>query len=209
MVVGTAQYISPEQAQGQHATPQSDIYSLGIVAYEGLCGHRPFTGATPVDIAAAHVNNPVPPLPDSVDVQLREFVMSMLSKDPLDRPKDALTVSRTLSRIERRLLDQQTQLADTMVVPTGGRLPRRVVSRPHISLSTDGKEQMNINMPTSLAGGRYQLGQLVGRGGMAEVHVALDTRLGRTVAVKIMRADFANDKIFLERSVAKPIPWRR
>ena len=140
-VVGTAQYISPEQAQGQHATPQSDIYSLGIVAYEGLCGHRPFTGATPVDIAAAHVNNPVPPLPDSVDVQLREFVMSMLSKDPLDRPKDALTVSRTLSRIERRLLDQQTQLADTMVVPTGGRLPRRVVSRPHISLSTDGKEQ--------------------------------------------------------------------
>ena len=50
---------------------------------------------------------------------------------------------------------------------------------------------MNINMPTSLAGERYQLGQLVGRGGMAEVHVALDTRLGRTVAVKIMRADFA------------------
>lgn len=92
MVVGTAQYISPEQAQGQHATPQSDIYSLGVVAYEGLCGHRPFTGATPVDIAAAHVNNPVPPLPDSVDVQLREFVMSMLAKDPLDRPKDALTV---------------------------------------------------------------------------------------------------------------------
>ena len=74
MVVGTAQYISPEQAQGKHATPQSDIYSLGVVAYEGLCGHRPFTGATPVDIAAAHVNNPVPPLPDTVDVQLREFV---------------------------------------------------------------------------------------------------------------------------------------
>ena len=58
---------------------------------------------------------------------------------------------------------------------------------------------MNINMPTSLAGGRYQLGQLIGRGGMAEVHVATDTRLGRTVAVKIMRADFANDHIFLER----------
>ena len=58
---------------------------------------------------------------------------------------------------------------------------------------------MNINMPTSLAGGRYQLGQLVGRGGMAEVHVAVDTRLGRTVAVKIMRADFATDSIFLER----------
>ena len=54
-------------------------------------------------------------------------------------------------------------------------------------------------MPSALADGRYQLGQLIGRGGMAEVHVALDTRLGRTVAVKIMRADLANDEIFLKR----------
>ena len=62
--------------------------------------------------------------------------MSMLAKDPLDRPKDALVVSRTLSRIERRLLDQQT-----MVGSSGGRLPRRVVSKPHISVSNDWKEQ--------------------------------------------------------------------
>lgn len=58
---------------------------------------------------------------------------------------------------------------------------------------------MSTIMPNSLAGGRYQLGQLVGRGGMAEVRVALDTRLGRTVAVKIMRSDLANDQIFLTR----------
>mgnify|MGYP002581850701 CR=1 FL=1 len=58
---------------------------------------------------------------------------------------------------------------------------------------------MSTSMPTALAGGRYQLGQLVGRGGMAEVHIALDTRLGRTVAVKIMRADLAHDEIFLTR----------
>lgn len=58
---------------------------------------------------------------------------------------------------------------------------------------------MSTSMPTALAGGRYQLGQPIGRGGMAEVHVALDTRLGRTVAVKIMRADLANDDIFLAR----------
>lgn len=130
MVVGTAQYISPEQAQGKQATPQSDIYSLGVVAYEGLCGHRPFTGATPVDIAAAHVNDPVPPLPDTVDLQLNQFVMSMLSKDPLDRPKDALVVSRTLARIERRLLDQATAQTDDTFIASG-RLPRRVVSLPH------------------------------------------------------------------------------
>ena len=141
-----AQYISPEQAQGQQATPQSDIYSLGVVAYEGLAGHRPFTGTTPVDIAAAHVNNPVPPLPDSVDVQLREFVMSMLAKDPLDRPKDALVVSRTLARIERRLLDQQTEMADTAMATSGNRLPRRVTSTPRIVLEA----------PASRLGGNKQ-----------------------------------------------------
>ena len=85
-----------------------------------------------MDIAAAHVNDPVPPLPDTVDLQLRQFVMSMLEKDPRDRPKDALVVSRTLARIERRLLDQQTEASDdTFVAPPSGRMPRRVASAPH------------------------------------------------------------------------------
>lgn len=58
---------------------------------------------------------------------------------------------------------------------------------------------MSSMMPESLAQGRYRLGQSIGHGGMAEVYVATDTRLGRTVAIKIMRADFANDQIFLSR----------
>ena len=58
---------------------------------------------------------------------------------------------------------------------------------------------MSITLPPSLADGRYRLGQLIGRGGMAEVHKAVDTRLGRTVAVKIMRSDLANDEVFLSR----------
>ncbi|EFA22351.1 serine/threonine-protein kinase [Bifidobacterium gallicum] len=154
MVVGTAQYISPEQAQGQHATPQSDIYSLGVVAYEGLCGHRPFTGATPVDIAAAHVNNPVPPLPNTVDVQLREYVMYMLAKDPLDRPVDALAVARILSRIERRLLDQQTEEVETRIMRLDGRMPRRVASEPHHDLSNIGNAGFRIPLLGQLIGDR-------------------------------------------------------
>ncbi|RIY17407.1 serine/threonine protein kinase [Bifidobacteriaceae bacterium WP012] len=131
MVVGTAQYISPEQAQGEQATAQSDIYSLGVVAYEGLCGHRPFTGATPVDIAAAHVNDPVPPLPENIDLQLRQFIMSMLAKDPKDRPKDALVVSKVLSRIERRLLDQETAFNNTTgFISTDSRQTRCIKSMP-------------------------------------------------------------------------------
>lgn len=133
MVVGTAQYISPEQAQGEQATPQSDIYALGVVAYEGLCGHRPFTGATAVDIAAAHVNDPVPSLPESLDWQLREFVMTMLAKDPLDRPKDALVVSSTLAKIERRLLDQEAPepISQTLAVKP----VRRIMSKPYKPLT--------------------------------------------------------------------------
>ena len=73
MVMGTAQYLSPEQAVGRPATPLSDLYSLGVVAYEALAGKRPFTGPTAVDIAVAHVNDPVPPLPTSVDRHLAEL----------------------------------------------------------------------------------------------------------------------------------------
>lgn len=149
MVVGTAQYISPEQAQGEQATAQSDIYSLGVVAYEGLCGHRPFTGATPVDIAAAHVNDPVPPLPENVDLQLQQFIMSMLAKNPKDRPKDALVVSKVLSRIERRLLDQETAFNNTTgVLSTNLRQRRCIKSMPqnqvniiNIFNTNDHKEQ--------------------------------------------------------------------
>lgn len=119
MVVGTAQYISPEQAQGKTATPQSDIYSLGVVAYEGLAGHRPFTGATPVDIAAAQVNDPVPPLPADVDPELRDYVMQMLAKDPGKRPRNALLVSHEFSRIEQRLIDAHAQQGENSPNPEG------------------------------------------------------------------------------------------
>ncbi len=89
MVMGTAQYLSPEQAVGKPATPLSDLYSLGVVAYEALVGHRPFTGPTAVDIAVAHVNDPVPPLPASVEPGLGALVMRLLDKDPSKRPQSA------------------------------------------------------------------------------------------------------------------------
>uniref|UniRef100_UPI0020295E02 serine/threonine-protein kinase n=1 Tax=Actinotalea sp. C106 TaxID=2908644 RepID=UPI0020295E02 len=99
MVMGTAQYLSPEQAIGKAATPASDIYSLGIVAYEGLVGNRPFTGPTAVDIAVAHVNTAVPPLPDQIDPELAALVMRMLAKEPEERPRSAASLARTLDEM--------------------------------------------------------------------------------------------------------------
>lgn len=102
MVMGTAQYLSPEQAVGQPATPHSDLYSLGIVAYEALAGKRPFTGPTAVDIAVAHVNAPVPPLPAAIDKRLAGIVLSLLAKDPRDRPPSAAQLARILDEMVER-----------------------------------------------------------------------------------------------------------
>lgn len=101
MVMGTAQYLSPEQAIGRPATGASDIYALGIVAYESLVGHRPFTGSTAVDIAVAHVNEPVPPLPSTVHKGLATLVMQMLEKDPEKRPRSAAALALRLDELGR------------------------------------------------------------------------------------------------------------
>ena len=65
-VMGTAQYLSPEQAKGAMAGPASDVYALGMVAYECLAGRRPFDGASPVQVALMHANETPEPLPADV-----------------------------------------------------------------------------------------------------------------------------------------------
>jgi len=93
MVMGTASYVSPEQATGGTITSASDIYSLGVVAYECLTGTPPFTAESPVAIAVAHMHRPVPPLPDDIPAPVAELVTSMLAKQPEDRPESARWVS--------------------------------------------------------------------------------------------------------------------
>ena len=66
MVMGTAQYLSPEQAAGGEAVPASDVYALGVVAYECLAGRRPFERDSPIAVATAHVQDPLPPLPADI-----------------------------------------------------------------------------------------------------------------------------------------------
>ncbi|WP_052367191.1 serine/threonine-protein kinase [Paraoerskovia marina] len=105
MVMGTAQYLSPEQAIGQAATGASDVYALGIVAYESVAGRRPFTGKTPVDIAVAHVNEAVPPLPAAVHRDLAALIMKMLEKDPTERPRTAAAVGQALDELTQRVAD--------------------------------------------------------------------------------------------------------
>ena len=93
MVMGTAMYVSPEQATGAQVTDASDIYSLGVVAYECLAGHPPFTASEPLAIAFAHKHEPVPGLPPDVPPPVSDLVYHMLAKTPEERPAGVRVVA--------------------------------------------------------------------------------------------------------------------
>jgi serine/threonine protein kinase len=88
-VLGTSYYLAPEQAAGREVTAASDVYSLGIVAYECLAGRRPFQDTNPVAVALAHQTEPPPPLPSNVPPPIAAVVYAALSKSPRDRPPTA------------------------------------------------------------------------------------------------------------------------
>jgi serine/threonine-protein kinase len=99
--MGTVQYLSPEQASGHSASPTTDIYSLGIVAYEALAGRRPFTGESQVAIAMAQINEAPPELPVTVSEPVRNLVYSCIAKNPADRPASAAHLARAAQALRR------------------------------------------------------------------------------------------------------------
>jgi serine/threonine-protein kinase len=103
-VVGTAQYLSPEQATGEYADIRSDIYSLGCLMYELLVGKPPFIGDTPVSIAFQHVSAPLPApseINPDIDPNLETIIKVALHKDPNDRYQDAGAMLADLHRAVR------------------------------------------------------------------------------------------------------------
>ena len=125
-VVGTAQYISPEQAQGQAVDYRSDIYSLGCCLYEMLTGTVPFTGATPVAIAYRHVReDPTPPRMLNADVPapLEAICLKAMAKLPDNRYQTAAEFQSDLERFRNGQPVQATPLLDaaatTQAIPRG------------------------------------------------------------------------------------------
>lgn len=99
MVVGTAQYVSPEQAQGKQVSPATDIYSLGCVAYEMVAGVRPFQGDSTVAVAVAHINEAPPALAPTVNPHIRELIGIMLRKNPQRRYADGRELAQAVLRV--------------------------------------------------------------------------------------------------------------
>jgi serine/threonine-protein kinase len=105
-IVGTAQYLSPEQARGQHVGPESDLYSVGVVLYEMLTGRVPFTGDSAVAIAMKHVQEtPVPPrqIVPTIPPELESVVQRAMAKDPARRYHSADEMGMDLDRVRKGL----------------------------------------------------------------------------------------------------------
>jgi serine/threonine-protein kinase len=101
-LVGTPAYLAPERAAGDPATPASDLYSLGVVAYECLAGAVPFHGS-PLEVAAAHRSRPLPPLPPGVPPGVAELAGELTAKDPAARPASAAAVAERAGRLRDTL----------------------------------------------------------------------------------------------------------
>ena len=139
-IVGTAQYLSPEQARGAPVDPRSDLYSLGIVLYEMLTGKVPFTGDTPVEIAMKHLSQvPEPPskLRSGVPHDLDAVVMRALAKEPDQRYGSAEEMDADLARVARGVaVSRETEDAMTQVLSGAGiASAATMVQRPRTSVA--------------------------------------------------------------------------
>ncbi len=136
-IIGTAQYLSPEQARGSRVDQTSDLYSVGVVLYEILTGRVPFTGDTPLEIAMKHLSEvPRPPseLRPDVPHDLDLVVLRALAKDPSERYQTAEEMDADLERVLQGLpVGEETATAATAVLAGSGALaaaPTSVMTRP-------------------------------------------------------------------------------
>jgi len=139
-IVGTAQYLSPEQARGAPVDPRSDIYSLGVVLYEMLTGKVPFSGDTPVEIAMKHLSQvPEPPskLRDGIPHDLDAVVMRALAKDPEQRYATAEEMDADLARVARGVaVSRETEDAMTQVLSGAGiSTAQTMIQRPRTNVT--------------------------------------------------------------------------
>jgi serine/threonine protein kinase len=129
VVVGTPAYMSPEQALSQEPTPATDVYALGVLAFEMISGRVPFTADSAVSMLMKQIHEPPPPLvdlaPPGVPASLIELVQQMLEKTPARRPADGLVVSQRLAAVSLAGASSQASTIIEGVAPdeqTGSRL---------------------------------------------------------------------------------------
>ncbi|MEH0846330.1 protein kinase, partial [Micromonospora sp. CPCC 205711] len=130
-VLGTASYISPEQATGAVATPASDVYALGVVAYQCLAGRRPFEGDNPLEIAMKHVREAPRPLPGDIPPAVKAIVERALAKDPAHRWPSAAALA-AVARQAKAALSQQARTGQAHPISAAPASPGAPVARAQV-----------------------------------------------------------------------------
>ncbi len=194
-VMGTAQYLSPEQARGEVVDARSDLYSTGCLLYELLTGRPPFTGDSPVSVAYQHVSEkPIPPsqVDPAVPANLDALVMKSLAKSPDDRYQ---TAADFRNDVERAIAGMPVTAAVPVVAAAGGALPpdatQRFAPAPmpvgRIDPPDDGKRSPWVWVGIAavillVAGVALLLGKVLFGGTTAE-QVSVPSLMGKTIAV--------------------------
>ena len=128
VILGSVSYLSPEQVQRGVADSRSDVYSIGITAFEIFTGKKPFEGAEPIQIAYMHVNNRVPKistLVNGIPEELDELIYAATSANPDERPRDATVFNEKLSLISQRLNPKENQLSLELDIPIEPMRPKK------------------------------------------------------------------------------------
>lgn len=128
VILGSVSYLSPEQVQRGVADSRSDVYSIGITAFEIFTGDKPFEGAEPIQIAYMHVNNRVPrmsTLVSGIPTELDDLIYAATSSNPDDRPRDATLFSEKLAQISHQLNPKESQLSLELDIPIEPMRPKK------------------------------------------------------------------------------------
>ena len=148
-ILGTVAYLSPELIATGDCDTRTDIYAVGIMAYEMLTGTQPFVGASPIQVAFMHVNNDIP-APSSVapwlPVEIDELVCAFAAREPGDRPTDAPTALAYLRRLRDALPDEVLDRRVERPVP-----PPPVADDDDADLSPSDGDTALVSTPATLA----------------------------------------------------------
>jgi serine/threonine protein kinase len=149
MVMGTAQYLAPEQASGGEARPASDVYALGIVGYECLAGFRPFGGDNPVIVAMAQIRNEPPPLPPDLPPTVVDLIRHALIKDAALRYPNGEVFANAVAAVRSGFAPPPT---GAFALPPAGLPPTQAFLGPLTNLpAPTAVAAAPVNAPAQLA----------------------------------------------------------